>query len=127
MHKWAAIRQGKCPKCRVGEIFEYPLARIGKFNRMHETCRICGLRFVVEPGFFIGAMYFNYVAVIAIIVTVGLSLYYIFDDPDLWVYATVVGVVTIALLPLIFRFSRTLFLYWFGGVRYDPRREEKNR
>ena len=32
--------------------------------------------------------------------------------------AVVIGT-TVGFLPIIYRLSRVLFLYWFGGVEYD--------
>ena len=93
---------------------------------MNEHCPVCALRFEVEPGFFIGAMYISYAAVVAIVIGVGFSMYY-FIDPPLYVYGVAVGVTVSLLLPFIFRFSRILFLYWFGGVGQDPAWKSKNR
>lgn len=92
---------------------------------MHELCPCCDLRFSVEPGFFIGAMYVSYAAIVALVIVIGFSLY-LFVDPPIWVYSASVGIAVIVLLPLIFRFSRILFLYWFGGVTYNAAFKTKN-
>ena len=120
------IRAGKCPRCRSGNIFEFPVSKLSSFNRMNEFCPNCGLRFEVEPGFFIGAMYVSYAVVVAIMTVVGFPLYFLVDPP-LWVYGLTVGVIVVLLLPWIFRFSRILFLYWFGGIKANPGTKSKNR
>lgn len=40
-------------------------------------------------------------------------------DPSLWVY--VVAVIMLAVMPLLFRYSRAVMLYSFGGAHFDPR------
>jgi len=120
------IVNGKCPRCRNGNMFKYPVSNISRFSRMHEKCTFCELVYTVEPGFFIGAMYISYTAVVGLTFVIGMSLYILFDDPDVWVYAVAVISTVIILLPFIFRFSRILYLYWFGGIRYDPLLKPKN-
>ena len=88
---------------------------------MHENCPSCDQKFEVEPGFFIGAMYVSYAMSVGLFLTVGLVLYYLFNDPELWVYLLVVTSLVVILLPFIFRYSRVLYLYWFGGVSYQQK------
>jgi len=116
--KSSAVLSCKCPRCRQGNMFDYPVWDLSHFAKMNRECSNCGFRFEVEPGFFIGAMYVSYAMVVALLLTVGFLLYLFLDDPP--VYAFIIGIVltTILLLPLIFRYSRVLYLYWFGGVRY---------
>jgi len=85
---------------------------------MHEKCPHCGLKFEVEPGFFIGAMFVSYALVVAVSLFVIFTLFLGFHDPPIWIYAITVTSLIILLLPVIFRYSRVLFLHWFGGVRY---------
>jgi uncharacterized protein (DUF983 family) len=119
MSKLAAITEGKCPQCREGNIFEFPATNIMKFSRMHKNCPKCGLKFEREPGFFIGAMYVNYAFSIAIIISVGLTLN-IFGIYNFYSFIlTVLGAI-ILLLPILFRYSRILYLHMFGGVDYQP-------
>ncbi|QSE99431.1 DUF983 domain-containing protein [Fulvivirga lutea] len=87
---------------------------------MHTNCPKCGLKFEREPGFFIGAMYVNYAFSVAIIVAVGIALS-VFNIYNLHTFVlSVVGLILL-LLPFLFRYSRILFLYLFGGVDYQPR------
>ena len=51
----------KCPRCGVGPLYA------GVF-RMNATCPHCGLVFEREQGYFIGAIYINYAATVAIAV-----------------------------------------------------------
>ena len=115
-----AAFEGKCPQCREGDIFKSSAFKLAEFHKMHENCPVCDLKFEREPGFFVGAMYVNYAFSIAIIVAVGIALS-IFDIYNLHTFVlSVVGLVLL-LLPVLFRYSRILFLYWFGGVHYKPK------
>jgi uncharacterized protein (DUF983 family) len=71
----AAMLQGRCPRCREGKIFTYPVTKISKFNAMNHQCPSCGVRLEPEPGFYQGAMYVGYAITIACIVFISALLY----------------------------------------------------
>lgn len=56
-----------------------------------------------------------------ILLTIGFLLFYFANDPPLWVYITAVAVTVIVVTPLLFRYSRAVMLYCFGGAHFDPR------
>ena len=64
-------------------------------------------------------MYVGYAFTIMVILIVGLSLYYLADPSDAVYIGTVIGVM-ILLAPLNYRYSRICYLYFFGGIKYDP-------
>lgn len=49
----------RCPRCGVGQLYDKPF-------KMSANCSYCGLRFEREQGYFIGAIYINYAATVAI-------------------------------------------------------------
>jgi len=100
-------------------MFEYPLSNWKNFSRMHTHCPVCKLRFEVEPGFFIGAMYVSYAMSIMVFVLVSAFIYVVFNNPDFIFYMIGIPLVVLILLPIMFRYSRVLFLHLFGGVKYD--------
>lgn len=116
-----AIILEKCPRCRQGDMFAYPLYQVTKFDKMHKTCPHCNFVFDREPGFFDGAMYVSYVLSVGLFLSVGLVLYVVFGNPETWVYITTVVVLNILLIPSFFRYSRVLYLYLFGSVKYQRR------
>jgi uncharacterized protein (DUF983 family) len=120
-----ALLEGKCPRCRTGDMFAYPATNLSKFNVMNKTCPHCGVRLEPEPGFYQGAMYIGYGFTVAVMVIVGLILYFFFGDPNEWVYIGVVVAIMILAVPLNYRYSRIVYLYSFGGIKYDPRWSEK--
>ncbi|AYA38996.1 DUF983 domain-containing protein [Hymenobacter oligotrophus] len=87
---------------------------------MPEACPVCKQAYEPEPGFYWGAMYFSYGFTVAIFVISGVLLYYLANDPPLWVYISVVGGVALLSTPVVFRYSRALMLYLFGGVESRP-------
>lgn len=100
-------------------MFVYSALNITKFDKMRSNCPHCNFRFEVEPGFFIGAMYISYVMVVGLMFFFGVLLFYVFGDPATWVYMISFPTIVLILLPFIFRFSRVLYLYAFGGVSYN--------
>lgn len=86
---------------------------------MNSTCPHCGIRLEPEPGFYQGAMYVGYGFTIMVILVVGLLLYVIADPSDSVYIGTVIGIMLL-LVPLNYRYSRILYLYLFGGIKYDP-------
>jgi len=114
--------EGKCPRCHKGRIFTFPLWKIWKFYHTNESCSNCQLKYEVEPGFFYGAMYISYAINVAILITEGVLLYWLDLLKGNLIFYLVPSTV-IFLLPFIFRFSRMIFLYWFGGIKYDKKRQ----
>jgi uncharacterized protein (DUF983 family) len=119
--KAGAILAGRCPRCRQGEVFTYSFLNVRKFDQMHQSCPVCGLYYEVEPGLFWGAMYISYGFSVAIVLAVGVMLYYLANDPPMWVYLTVVSAIIILSTTLLFRYARILMLYFFSGIKYDPK------
>lgn len=115
----SALLNGKCPRCREGEMFAFPATSVSKFNQMNAKCPHCGVRLEPEPGFYQGAMYVGYAFTVAVIVLVGMVLY-LMGDPSEWVYIGVVIGIMVLLIPLNYRYSRIVYLYAFGGMKYDP-------
>ena len=117
--KLQAILGAKCPRCRQGNIFAYSNWKLSRFTATHEQCPVCKLRYEVEPGFFIGAMYISYAMSVALAFVSGVAVYVLGNDPALWVYLVIVTGLVVVLLPLMFRYSRVLFLYMFSGIKYN--------
>lgn len=116
----AVILKCRCPRCRQGEVFTHAALNLRKFDHMHERCLVCGLHYEVEVGFFWGAMYISYGFSVGIILVAGILLFYLANDPPVWVYLTVVATTIILSTPVLFRYARILMLYFFGGIKYNP-------
>ena len=101
----------RCPACGKTKLFR------GLF-RMNPSCRHCQITFEREPGFFLGAIYFNYglTAVLALMGFLVLTL-------TRWLPRTQTLWVTLAftvIFPIwFFRYARSL---WLGFDHFwDPR------
>lgn len=112
-----ALLHGKCPACREGALFKYPLKQVTKFYVMHSQCPVCGAGFEPEPGFYFGSMFITYAFNVALVVTLGVLFYYFWALPE-WLFFLIVVLTAVGTMPISFRMSRTLWLHWFGGLHY---------
>lgn len=108
---------GKCPKCRIGNVFTHKFYNLLNFDKMNIFCPICNVKFEQETGFLWGAMYFNYALTTGFTIIVSLILYKFFNDPPLEIYAIVIIGTILLLTPLLLRFSRMLMIYLFSPYR----------
>ena len=88
---------------------------------MPNECPVCRQTYEPEPGFYYGAMYISSGFLMGILLTIGFLLYFFAHDPPVWGYVTTVAVAMLAVMPLLFWYSRAVMLYGFGGARSDPR------
>lgn len=114
-----AVLSGLCPQCRKGKIFRKPFYSPTGFDDMYEHCPHCGLRYEVEPGYFIGAMYVSYAVSGGVALVLAFMLFYLFGDPAGWVYASVVAGALLLIVPINFRISRVVWLHYVAGIRYQ--------
>ncbi|MDU0371812.1 DUF983 domain-containing protein [Hymenobacter sp. ZK17L-C2] len=117
-----ALLQQRCPRCHEGQLFTHSAFNPVRFAEMPERCPVCSQAYEPEPGFYWGAMFISYAFSTAIMLVTGFLVYHLLHDPAVWVYVTSVAVAAVLLTPLSLRYSRTIMLYLFGGVQYQPRR-----
>ena len=115
-----AIIKEKCPRCRQGNLYKHPVISTG-FYKMHDRCNNCDQTFEPEPGFYFGAMFISYALTAAMSIIIWVILYFLLNPPFA-TYVVVILVTNVVLLPFIFRYSRTLFLFGFGGIRFSTKR-----
>lgn len=115
--------QGKCPKCREGNIFPNSIFSYRKLTVVNERCPNCDAVLIPEPDFFYGAMYISYAFSVALVITVMIILTWLFDDPEVMTYILTVLVANVILLPLMLRYSKILYLYGLGKLKYTPIKE----
>lgn len=119
-HSWpVALLLQRCPRCRAGHIFD------GLFS-MHSACPMCQLPFRREEGFWLGAMYCSYALAVIILVPFFFLFKWLFPSWSGILTASVALLPYIPLTPLIFRYSRVLWIYFEdyvepGGL-VQPRR-----
>lgn len=115
-----AMVKARCPQCRQGDIFPAPVYSFYKLTEVHEQCPNCGAVLIPEPDFYYGAMYISYAFSVALFISVMVVLNFVFDDPELVVYIVSVVVLNFLLLPLMLRYSKVLYLYGLGKIKYEP-------
>lgn len=115
--KLYSIFTGTCPICHEGEIYIEPNPwKLRKIMKMHERCSNCGLKFMIEPAFFYGAMYVSYALGTAVAVAAFvISFFFLNLDIDYtFVFILVSLIVT---FPYVLRLSRNIWLNIF--LKYD--------
>ncbi len=57
----------RCPRCREGKLFQYPISISLKKNmQMNKNCAVCGQATEIEVGFYYGTSYVSYVLTVAL-------------------------------------------------------------
>jgi uncharacterized protein (DUF983 family) len=116
-----SILKQKCPRCRKGNLFLHSNAYNVKYlTKMPPSCKVCGQLTEPETGFYFGAMYVSYglgVLMFAFLFVLMEFILKIKGYHFMWVYA----VIMVLLWPLVFRYSRVIYIYTFVG--YDKNAE----
>jgi VIT1/CCC1 family predicted Fe2+/Mn2+ transporter len=112
-----SILTGSCPKCQEESMYvvknPYLLKTLYKMNK---TCSHCHTRYEIEPSFFYGAMYVSYGVSIAFGVAFFITSYYILQTSvKVAMISLIVGI--IALMPVIARLSRNIYINMF--IHFD--------
>jgi uncharacterized protein (DUF983 family) len=92
---------------------------MGWLGAMNEACPVCGLLFLREAGYYLGAMYVSYALGVFTVLPVAILLAIVVEWP-LWAVLTIMVVQTLIMVPLFLRFSRIIWLHVDEAV--DPRR-----
>lgn len=113
----------RCPRCREGKLFKYPLTiRIKRNMEMFDTCPVCGQPTDIEVGFYYGTGYISYLIALGITGISFLIWYMVigvsFKDNRFLAWIILNSVFLIGLQPWLMRFSRCLWLSFFVG--YEP-------
>lgn len=124
--KLYSILFNKCPRCQEGDFFVSKSAyNLKQFDKMHETCSHCHLRYSPEPGFFTGAMYVSYAYYVAFIIS-SFVLFYTILDINLDYYLVVLLPSLVILTPFFFRLARRTWINFFVDYRPELTKPEAN-
>ncbi len=100
----------RCPRCGKSPLFTQPNAyRLKTLGDMPAVCPNCSLPFMPEPGFYYGAMYVSYAITVALSVFNFIWIYLIWGFVVM-PYLLINSLLLLLLLPLIFRYSRSIYL-----------------
>ena len=100
----------RCPRCAEDRLFKSWLT-------MKESCDACGFNFRRDPGFYLGAIYFNY-GLTAVLVTATYIACWIFTDLGKEAKLGIALIPALLVPFLFFRYARSLWLgfdYYFDA------------
>lgn len=121
--KLYSILTGTCPKCQQESMYvDQNLLHVSKCIKMKENCSHCGLKYMIEPSFFYGAMYVSY----ALNVTLGILVFlisYQFSSSMITAFIWII-VSMLVLFPVVMRLSRSIYINMF--VSYDKSTRKKS-
>jgi uncharacterized protein (DUF983 family) len=110
--KLYSIANNKCPKCHDGDFYvdKNPL-HLKKMLTTYEKCENCGLKYMLEPSFYHGAMYVSYgLSVATSIATFVICI--LFDIPLFYSFIIVI-LSLIILTPIMLKLSRIIYINMF--------------
>jgi uncharacterized protein (DUF983 family) len=113
-----AILGGKCPRCREGNLFPVPMFSYRKLTTINKKCDVCDANFQPEPSFYDGAMYISYAFSVALFIMVFVAVTVLVEKPTIWTYLGTIVVLNSLLMPLMLRYSKVLYLYGLGKLKY---------
>ena len=116
--KLYSILFNKCPRCHEGDFMkEKNMFKLHKAFQMHEHCSKCGLKYMMEPSFFYGAMYVSYGLTVGISVATFIISTLLFNLSLVESFIPIV-IVLVLTAPVSTRLSRIIWINLF--VKYDP-------
>jgi uncharacterized protein (DUF983 family) len=114
--KLRGFLRSRCPRCLQGRVFVPGIP--GLVGAINEACQACGLRFLRESGYFLGAMYISYGLGMLTILPSAVILAVVLEWP-LAIVLTISLLQTVISVPLFLRYSRLIWLYMDQSI--DPR------
>ncbi len=122
--KFNSIVKGNCPRCQEESMYESKNAfNIITATKMHEKCSKCGLRYMIEPAFFYGAMYVSYGVGIAFGFAVFIITKMLLETSLMTSFIAIVATLII-FYGIIMRISRNIWINIF--VSYNPTARGEN-
>lgn len=116
--KLYSIVHNKCPRCQEGDFFvtKNPFT-LKKNLAIHENCSACGLKYMIEPSFFYGAMYVSYGITVALSILTFIILY-LFGLELLPIFIGIIFTL-IVFTPLTLKLSRLIYINIFVHYNKD--------
>ena len=115
--KISAVWHHKCPRCRVGDLFETSSFSFSKPFEMYPGCNKCGQTYYPEPGFYYGAMFMSYIITSFFSLGVVGFAMLVLDWSVEAAFGLLIGILAICYV----WFFRTARSAWINiTVKYDP-------
>jgi len=122
--KLYSILFNKCPQCHEGDFMnEKNMFKLHKAFKMNKKCAHCGLKYMMEPSFFYGAMYVNYALTVGLAIITFVIATLFFGMTMLESFFPIVAVLILT-TPITIRLSRIIWINIF--VKYKPNSTKLN-
>jgi uncharacterized protein (DUF983 family) len=108
----------KCPCCQEGDFFISHPYNFKFTGDIHENCSVCGKKYMLEPGFYQGAMYVAYSLGVVIFVSIFGSCSLFFPSIGVWTQISIFSLLIIFLGPFLFSLSKIIYANIF--MKFDP-------
>lgn len=107
-----------CPRCRKGDLFYTPTFSFQKSFDMPKKCDHCAQRYVLEPGFYYGAMFISYI-ITAFFCLITLGIFMLLLKINVWKSFGILIFICAILFVWFFRISRSIWIHM--RVKYNPK------
>lgn len=117
MGRLKSLLRGKCPKCEDGSVFSSNgQILLLKSPKMNDNCPSCNHKFMIETGYFFGAMFVSYALAVVQAILIFLLMINITTSANMLVLS--IAVVMVLMSFVNFRFSRMIWMYLFTKKGY---------
>ena len=112
MGRLLSLLKGRCPKCEQGKVFASKgHLLLMKSPKMNSHCPNCSHKFMIETGYFFGAMFVSYALAVAQAIVVFLLMINVTSSAHMLVLS--IAIVMILMSLVNFRFARMIWMYLF--------------
>ena len=107
----------KCPCCHEGDFFISHPYNFKFTGDIYENCSVCGKKYMLEPGFYQGAMYVAYGLGVVLFLSIWASCNLFFTSIGAWSQIGIFSFLIIFLSPLLFSLSKIIYANIF--MKFD--------
>jgi uncharacterized protein (DUF983 family) len=97
----------RCPRCLSGPVFR-------RLFSMNSACPMCAYDFEREEGYFTGAMYISYTLALILLFAmfaIAVPFWHNYSMGGVWTLFAILTPPFLVMVPLIFRYSRVVWLH----------------
>ena len=107
--KLYSILKFKCPSCHEGNFFISHPYNFKTTGDVLDKCPKCSVNYMLEPGFYQGALYVAYGLGVALFLLIWLLCTIFFPLLSVWIQISLVAISSILLGPLLFSLSKIIY------------------
>lgn len=107
--KLYSILKFKCPSCHEGNFFISHPYNLKNTGDVLDKCPICSVNYMLEPGFYQGALYVAYGLGVALFLLIWLLCTLFYPLLSVWIQISLVAISSILMGPLLFSLSKIIY------------------